>query len=159
MDHLYRDAAVAYESGIDLAFKNTLSHPIIIHQEVDYLGAGKITFEIFGHPDDRVNVEIGNAYSWIGGGSPTYVVDTSLAPGTEVVEDAGVNGLTQRAWRVWLDNEGIEIRIENLTSDRVSPVGAYIRHNPSGDGASGGTEESVVIDEVVDKPPPSSGAF
>ncbi len=130
-----RDATVAY-GAVDIRFRNTLDHPIILHQIVDHLSAGTITFEIFGHPDDRVNVEIGNAYSWIGRTDPTYVVDRSLAQGQEVVEDSGVSGIHQRAWRTWYDDAGNELYTEDLSNDVVRPVGAYIRHNPADDGTT-----------------------
>jgi len=127
-----RDATVAY-GAVDLKFSNTLDHPIIIHQEVDRLSAGTITFVIYGHPDDRVRVEIGNAYSWIPRtqSMTTYILDTSLAPGQEVVEDEGVSGVYQRAWRTWFDEAGNETRTEQLSSDRIAPVGALIRYNPA----------------------------
>jgi len=130
-----RDATVAW-GAVDLKFKNNLTHPIIIHQVVDYLGAGTITFEIFGHPDDRVHVEIGNAYSWIGRpeSTTTYIIDTSLAPGEEVVEDRGVSGIHQRAWRTWFDDAGNELYTEDLSNDNIRPVGAVIRHNPGPSG-------------------------
>ncbi len=127
-----RDATVAWGS-VDLKFRNSLKHPIILHQIVDRHDAGTIVVEIFGHPDDRVYVEIGNAYSWImrTDSMTTYVVDTSLDPGEEVVEDSGVNGLYQRAWRTWFDDKGNELYVEELSRDHVRPVGAYIRHNPA----------------------------
>jgi len=128
-----RDATVAY-GAVDLKFVNTLDHPIILHQEVDHTGAGTITFEIFGHPDDRVNVEVTNAYSWIGRDPSldTYVVDTSLAPGEEVVEDAGTSGIYQRAWRTWYDENGTELYTEEVSTDRIRPIGRLVRHNPAG---------------------------
>lgn len=127
-----RDATVAW-GAVDLKFRNDLDHPIILHQEVDRTSAGTITFEIFGHPDDRVYVEIGNAYSWIGRteSMTTYIVDTSLAPGEEVVEDSGTSGIHQRAWRIWYDEDGNELYTEELNIDVIRPVGALIRHNPS----------------------------
>ena len=127
-----RDATVAW-GAVDLKFRNNLDHPIILHQEVDRTSAGTITFEIFGHPRDRVYVEIGNAYSWIGRteSMTTYIVDTSLAPGEEVVEDSGTSGIHQRAWRVWYDEDGNELYTEELSNDIIRPVGALIRHNPA----------------------------
>ena len=127
-----RDATVAYDSAVDLRFRNNLAHPIILNSIVDYTGAGTITFEIFGNPDDRVNVEITNAYSWLGRVDPTYIDDSSLAPGEEVVEDEGTNGVYQRAWRTWYDDEGNEIRTEEVSNDRIRSIGALIRRNPSG---------------------------
>jgi vancomycin resistance protein YoaR len=168
-----RDATVAY-GAVDLKFRNTLDHPIIIHQVVDHLGAGTITFEIFGNPDDRVNVDIGNAYSWIGRTEPQYVIDTSLAPGQEVVEDSGVNGIHQRAWRTWFDDAGNELFTEDLSNDVVRPVGAYIRHNPvdggttpdelRGSSSSGSSQPSdpAPSEPKPDEPPPEPedpGAF
>lgn len=127
-----RDATVAYETAVDLKFRNNLAHPVIINSVVDYTGAGTITYEIFGHPDDRVNVEITNSYSWLGRTNPTYVIDESLVPGEEVVEDSGTNGIYQRAWRTWFDDDGNEIRTEEVSNDRVRSIASLIRHNPSG---------------------------
>jgi len=126
-----RDATVAY-GAVDLKMKNTLNHPVVLHQIVNRETAGTITFEIFGHPDDRVNVEIGNAYSWIARteSMTQYEIDLSLDACEEVVEDNGVNGLRQRTWRIWYDGAGTEILYEELTNDNVRPVGAFIRHNP-----------------------------
>ena len=137
-----RDATVAENPPVDFKFRNSLNHPIILHQSVDVHQAGTITFEIFGHPDDRVHVEIGNAYSWIARteSMTAYIVDRSLAPGEEVVEDAGVNGIVQRAWRTWFDEDGNELYTEQSSYDRLRPVGALIRHNPDG----------------IEKPPPST---
>jgi len=148
-----RDATVAYGS-VDLKMRSTLAHPVIIHQVVDRHNAGTITFELFGHPDDHVNVEIGNAYSFIGRSDSMtkYVIDTSLEPCEEVVEDAGVNGISQRTWRIWYDEAGNEIRREDLTSDHVRPVGAFIRHNPC-DGAPPPSSESP--SEPPTETPPS----
>jgi len=152
-----QDAAVAYDSGVDLKFKNVLSHAIVLHQEVDRRG-GKITFTIFGNPGDHVNVVIHNAYSWIprSDSSTTYIVDTSLAPGREVIDDEGCNGLHQRAWRVWYDAQGNEVRTEELSSDTIAPVGRIIRHNPapgSGNGEATGGSESETEDGGPDQPP------
>ncbi len=152
-----RDATVAYGS-VDLKFRNTLKHAIIIHQEVDRHKAGTIRFAIFGHPDDRVNVKITNAYSWVGRteSMDTYVVDTSLAPGSRVVDDDGVNGIFQRAWRTWYDSAGNEVRTEEISSDHIRPIGALIRYNPGPDGESGiGTGENPApADEPSEEPSP-----
>jgi vancomycin resistance protein YoaR len=147
-----RDAAVAYDSGVDLKFKNTRSHPVIIHQEVE---GGTITFEIFGHPDDRVNVSIGNAYSWIGrsASSTTYVLDTSLRPGHQSVDDSGCNGIVQRAWRNWYDEAGNKVKEEPLSSDRVSPIGALIRYNPA-PGTTGPPVAETPSQETPSEPAP-----
>ena len=104
-----QDAATAYDGGVDLKFKNTLAHPIILHQAVELHG-GKITFEIFGNPADRVKIAIHNAYSWVSrtDGMDTVTIDQSLAAGQEVVDDSGCNGINQRVWRVWLDDDGKE---------------------------------------------------
>jgi len=156
-----RDAAVAYDSHVDLKFKNTLNHPVIIHQSVDRHKAGTITFEFYGHPSDRVNVKIGNAYSWIPrtDSMTTYIDDLSLDPGKEVVEDEGVNGIVQRAWRIWLDENGVEIKRENLSSDRIRPVGALIRRNPNT--PDGFSENSTTVPGDSNEPSPESppGAF
>jgi vancomycin resistance protein YoaR len=153
-----RDATVAYDSEVDLKIKNTLDHAVILHQEVDRQNAGTITFTIFGNPEDRAHVEIGNAYSWIGRGEPEYVIDRSLAPGEEVVEDEGVTGISQRAWRTWFDDAGNELYTEQLSSDRVRPVGAYIRHNPAEPTNEwvhpNEVRESIRNDEEVPETPP-----
>ncbi len=148
-----RDATIAYGS-VDLKFRNTLNHPIILHQEVDRHNNGTITFEIYGHPDDRVYVEIGNSYSWIGrsDNSTSYIVDASLAPGEEVVVDAGTSGIHQRAWRTWCDPEGNELYTEQLSNDRVRPIGALIRHNPL-EGAETPPAEIEEVTSPDDKPP------
>jgi len=152
-----RDATVAW-GAVDLKFRNNLDHPIILHQEVDRTSSGTITFEIFGHPDDRVYVEIGNAYSWIGRteSMTTYIVDTSLAPGEEVVEDSGTSGIHQRAWRIWYDEEGNELYREDLNNDIIRPVGALIRHNPESGAAPFPSEPSEQEEEPTgpDEPPP-----
>jgi vancomycin resistance protein YoaR len=153
-----RDATVAYCS-VDLKFKNTLEHPIILHQSVDRHSAGTITFEIYGHPDDRVHVEIGNAYSWLGRSesSTTYIIDRSLAPGAEVVEDEGTNGISQRCWRTWFDDAGNELYTEQISSDHVRSIGRLIRHNPDGSGESSGNEaspEGSSGEAPAEEPPP-----
>ncbi len=151
-----RDATVAYGS-VDLKFRNTLDHPIILHQEVDRHETGEITYQIYGHPDDRVNVEIGNSYSWIGraADSDTYIIDLSLAPGEEIIEDAGTTGIHQRAWRVWYDSDGNELYTEQLSNDRVRPIGRLVRHNPDGINEDwlDPPPESVSTDISTEEPP------
>ncbi|MCX6646642.1 MAG: VanW family protein [bacterium] len=126
-----RDATVAYDTGVDLKFRNNLAHAIILNSIVDYTGAGTITFEIFGHPDDRVNVEITNSFSWLGRADPVYISDSSLDPGEEVVEDEGTNGVYQQAWRSWYDADGNKIKTEQISNDRIRSIGALIRRSPS----------------------------
>ncbi|HDS30497.1 MAG TPA: hypothetical protein ENN67_05570, partial [Firmicutes bacterium] len=160
-----RDATVAY-GAVDLRFKNTLEHPIILHQRVDRHSAGTITFVIYGHPDDRVHVEIGNAYSWVARqeSSTRYVIDRSLAPGTQVVEDEGTNGIIQRCWRTWFDDEGNELYTEQISHDNVRPVGKLIRHNPDGAAETSPSTPSTPSapsqpERVTPEEEPPSGVF
>jgi vancomycin resistance protein YoaR len=149
-----QDAAVAYDSGVDFKFKNSLKHAIIINPIVDASG-GHLTFEIFGNPEDRVKVAIHNAYTLIPrpDSSTRYIVDTSLAPGKEVVEDGGCNGIDQRAWRVWFDSEGNEVRTEQLSKDHLNPIGKVIRHNPSAVVPEGNPETPAPPVDNPDSPP------
>lgn len=146
-----QDAAVAYDSNIDLKFKNTLKNAVILHQKVDIKG-GKIVFEIYGNPEDRVKVLIKNSYSWIKrlDSSTQYIIDPSLPPGKEIVEDEGCNGIIQKVWRVWYDEQGYEVRTEELSSDRLAPLGKIIRHNPSVDSSSQPSGEIQNAPEVTD---------
>jgi len=127
-----RDATVNYDSKVDLRFTNVLDHPVVIWSRWD-IEEGWLTFEIYGHTDDRKEIEITNSYStiWRTESMDEYVIDRSLAPGEEVVDDKGTNGVRARTVRHYIQPDGTRIS-EELYYDVIPAMGRIIRHNPSG---------------------------
>ena len=136
-----RDATVNYTSGVDFRFTNVLKHPVVIWSRSD-TKAGWLTFEIFGNPDDRQNIEITNSYTRIirDPSAEERIIDPSLPPGKEVVEDKGTNGIRVRTWRHFIQPDGTRIT-EDLFYDVIAPVSRIIRYNP-GTGGNMGTSVS-----------------
>ena len=125
-----RDATVNYTSGVDFRFTNVLKHSVVVWSRSD-TKAGRLTFEVFGNPEDRQNIEITNSYTRImrDASAEQRIIDRALAPGKEVVEDKGTNGIRVRTWRHFIQPDGSR-RTEELFYDVIAPVSRIVRYNP-----------------------------
>jgi vancomycin resistance protein YoaR len=153
-----RDATVNYTSGVDFRFTNVLKHPVMIWSRSD-TKAGWLTFEIFGNPDDRQNIEITNSYTRIirDPSAEERIIDRSLPPGKEVVEDKGTNGIRVRTWRHFIQPDGTRIT-EDLFYDVIAPVSRIIRYNPD-TGGNMGTSVSKSDPKKTEPLPPGEVYF
>ncbi len=125
-----RDATVNYNSRVDLKFTNTFEHPVVIWPRYD-IKKGWLTFDIYGDPSDKKEIEITNSYTTIyrTESMDKWIVDESLAPGVEKVDDSGTNGVRVRTWRRTTLPDG-SIDVEDLFYDVIPPMGRIIRYNP-----------------------------
>ena len=60
-----------------------------------------------------------------------YIIDHSLAPGEEVVDDKGTNGVRARTFRHYIQPDGTRIS-EELFYDVIPAMGRIVRYNHSG---------------------------
>jgi vancomycin resistance protein YoaR len=129
-----RDATVNYDSKVDFKFTNILKNPVVIWSRSD-IKAGWVTFDIFGYPEDRQQIEVTNAYTriWRDTDKDEYIIDRSLAPGQEVEDDEGTNGIRVQTWRHFIQPDGSRIT-EELFYDVISPVSRIVRYNPDSSG-------------------------
>jgi vancomycin resistance protein YoaR len=127
-----QDATVNYDSRVDLSFTNPFNHPVIIWPRYD-IEEGWLTFDIYGHENDRREIEITNSYSYIGRTPEmdTYIVDKSLTPGEEKIEDEGTNGVRARTWRHIIQPDGSRIT-EDLFYDVIPAMGRIVIQGPGG---------------------------
>jgi len=114
-----RDATVSY-GGIDFKFENTATHPIYISTQV---GRGRLTIRIWGHPDDKKEVELVSS----GGKSIIHQVitrpDSSLPVGKRVVARKGRSGYRVTTIRV--------IRVRDGSKRREVISNDYYRARPT----------------------------
>ncbi|MFH1676552.1 MAG: VanW family protein, partial [bacterium] len=131
-----RDATVNYDSKVDLKFTNTLDHPIVIWPRYN-VEEGWLQFDIFGHPDDKKEIEITNSYTriWRDTSKDEFILDPKLAPGKEVEDDTGTHGIRVQTWRHFIQPDGSKIT-EKLFYDVIKPVSRVVRYNPGPDGMS-----------------------
>jgi len=154
-----RDATVNYDSNVDLKFTNDLDHPVVIWSRWD-IEEGWLTFDIYGHKEDRREIEITNAYSTIyrSPGMDTYLADNSLAPGEEKIEDKGTNGVRARTWRHFIQLDGTRIT-EELFYDVIPAMGRIVIHNPSGGSGISVTASSSATEEPSEESSPGEIFF
>jgi len=117
-----RDATVV-DGVIDFRFKNRLTHPVAIDAKVS---GGRVTVHIYGHPEDKTQVQIltGNR-STVGAGMKT-VSDSRLPKGRRVVEESARSGVRVTVTRV-VKKEGQEARKEVISRDYYRPFDGVVR--------------------------------
>lgn len=117
-----RDATVV-DGVIDFRFKNRLAHPVAIDAKV--IG-GRVTVNVYGHPEDKTQVEIltGNR-STVGAGMKT-ISDPKLPKGRRVVEESSRSGIRVTVTRV-VKKDGQEPRKEVVSRDYYRPFDGVVR--------------------------------
>lgn len=117
-----RDATVV-DGAIDFRFKNTFKHPVAIDAKVD---GRKVVFNIYGHPEDRREVEIQTSgFGRIGAGVRT-VSDSRLGAGRRVVEKRAMDGRRVTVTRI-VKKEGQVVRQEVISRDYYRPIPGVVR--------------------------------
>lgn len=90
------DATIEYGSA-DLVFRNQYDFPILIKS---YYEPGRIYFEIWGDTEVKnYEVTLYNEFLYSIPYSTTYINDSSLAPGTQVVDRPGITGSAYEAYK------------------------------------------------------------
>lgn len=117
-----RDATVV-DGVVDFRFKNRLTHPVAIDSKV---AGGRVTVNIYGHPEDRSQVEIltGNR-STVSAGMKT-VSDPKLPKGRRVVEESARSGVRVTVTRI-VKKDGQEARKEVVSRDFYRPFAGVVR--------------------------------
>jgi vancomycin resistance protein YoaR len=117
-----RDATVV-DGVVDFRFKNRLAHPVAIDAKV--IG-GRVAVNIYGHPEDKTQVEIltGNR-STVGAGMKT-VSDPKLPKGRRVVEESARSGIRVTVTRI-VKKDGQEPRKEVVSRDFYRPFDGVVR--------------------------------
>lgn len=93
---LGRDATVDW-GEIDFKFRNSNATPIAICTQID---PGSLTFRIFGQAVAGRSIRIDrSAVSYIPR-TTQYITNRKLAPGKQVVQDSGRDGMKIKTWRV-----------------------------------------------------------
>ena len=119
-----RDAAVSDGEG-DFRFRNSRNMPIKVMSRVEN---GEVIVEIYGIKEDMDKYEI-EIYSYQTGTiwyQTTYKNDSSLAPGSQVIERYGANGATSVTYKRTKLNGEI-IKEELISEDYYSPMNQIIR--------------------------------
>ncbi|MFN3652399.1 MAG: VanW family protein [Armatimonadota bacterium] len=117
-----RDATVV-DGVIDFRFQNPLPHPVAL--DVRVVGR-KVVTAIYGHPDDRVEVELTSGpVTRVPAGART-LSDSRLPRGQRVVQRRAVDGRRVTISRV-VRRQGAEVRREVVTRDYYRPFPAEIR--------------------------------
>ncbi|HEU4752356.1 MAG TPA: VanW family protein, partial [Armatimonadota bacterium] len=132
-----RDATVV-DGAIDFKFKNPLEHPIAIDAKVS---RGRVLISVYGHPDDRRQVEI--VRSGISRLEPSVrtVSDPRLPRGRRVVEKKAQGGQRVTVTRV-VKKDGQVLRREVVSRDYYRPFAGIVRvgtgsaPRPAGSGSS-----------------------
>lgn len=121
-----KDATVVY--GVkDFQFKNSRNYPIKIEGSV---ASGIVTFKIHGIKEEvEYEVKIVPYTTSTIPYTTQTITDTSLAPGEQVVEQAGHAGCKVTTYKqLWLN--GTMVSNELLSNDTYSPMQAIIRVGP-----------------------------
>ena len=123
---LGKDAAVNWNNQ-DFKFKNTSLYPVYI---VATLGKDKkVNFSIYGKLlDDGVTIKIASKRTGVvNPGADQIIVDSSLAPGEQVVVEKARKGYSAETYRVYYDANGKEIDRQRLFKSVYRSAGAVIR--------------------------------
>jgi vancomycin resistance protein YoaR len=117
-----RDATVV-DGAIDFRFKNRLAHPVAIDAKVV---GGRVVMSLYGHPDDKREVEIVSSHvSRIPAGMKT-VSDPRLARGRRIVEERAKIGRRVTVSRV-VKKDGTVLRNEVISHDYYRPFDGVVR--------------------------------
>ena len=117
-----RDATVV-DGAIDFRFKNRLEHPVAIDAKVT---RGRVIFNLYGHPDDKREVEIlRSGISEIPSKVET-VSDAKLPKGRRVTEKKAMSGHRVTVTRV-VKKDGELVRREVISRDYYRPVTGTVR--------------------------------
>lgn len=117
-----RDATVV-DRAIDFKFKNRLEHPIAIDAKV---AGRRVVFSIYGHPDDKRQVEIATSGVSRVGASVRTVSDARLPKGRRVVEKAAKDGRRVTVTRI-VKKDGAVIRREVVSRDYYRSFPGVVR--------------------------------
>lgn len=132
-----RDATVL-DRLIDLRFRNTLDHPIVIHSRVE---GDRLTVVIWGHPSDRRAVDVRTRVIeelpapvvWEDGTPADELADEFAAgrtvAGVEVVEP-GRPGYVVEVERVYYGPDGKIVQVEKVSRDVYLPEPRKVRRLP-----------------------------
>lgn len=120
-----RDATVSWGS-VDFKFKNNRQYPIKIESVAE---DGVVTVNIYGiKQEDDAIVVIDSKVTNIIESKTEYQVDTSLAPGEEVVSQNGENGCTSECYKTVLKN-GIIMSKTLISQDTYNALPTIIKRN------------------------------
>jgi vancomycin resistance protein YoaR len=117
-----RDATVV-DGAIDFQFKNRLERPIAVGAT---LVRGRLVVSIFGHPDDRKEVEIVRSGISSVGTSVRTVSDPRLVRGRRVVERRAQSGRRVTVTRI-VKRDGQVLRKEVVSRDYYRPFPGVVR--------------------------------
>lgn len=93
---LGRDATVDW-GAIDFKFRNNNPTPIAICTQID---PGSLTFRIFGQAVSGRSIRIDRSSITYIPRTTRYITNRKLAPGKQVVQDSGREGMKIKTWRV-----------------------------------------------------------
>lgn len=121
-----RDATVVY--GLtDFKFKNTRKYPIKIISSVQN---GIATMEIYGIKEEKeYDITFNTTTIATLPFSTQYIEDSSLAPGEEVVEQGGANGIQTETYITRTLN-GVVVSTDLLSKDTYTPMQRIVRIGP-----------------------------
>lgn len=121
-----RDATVVY-GVIDFKFKNTRTYPIKIEGSV---GSGVAEFNIYGIKEEtEYSVDLSPIVTASIPYTTQYIPDATLAPGQQVVVQAGGNGCKVTTYKeTKLDGKFVSREI--ISTDTYQPMKAIIRVGP-----------------------------
>lgn len=121
-----RDATVVY-GVIDFKFKNTRTYPIKIEGSV---GSGVAEFNIYGIKEEiEYSVDLAPVVTASIPYTTQYIPDATLAPGQQVVVQAGGNGCKVTTYKeTKLDGKFVSKEI--ISTDTYQPMKAIIRVGP-----------------------------
>ncbi len=120
-----RDATVYY-GQLDMRFKNTLSHALMVMGEVK---AAKLTFWILGHREDQAKVSLRRTNLVTLPYARKEFLDPSLAAGTEKVEVKGRYGKKVTLWRIVTTRSG-DRQEQRLHTDTYRPQNEIVKVGP-----------------------------
>ncbi len=148
------DATVVYGS-IDFKFQNSLQNPIKIKA---FASNGVMTVEIWGTKENNNTVELTTEYLGSYARGVKYEYNENLAPGEEVVTQAGYDGLKVRAYRIVKDENGTVLRTDNLGVSNYVPLAKTIETSDLGLVETGiPTENPEENPEATPSPAPGEG--
>jgi vancomycin resistance protein YoaR len=117
-----RDATVV-DGSIDFRFKNRLAHPVAIDAKV---ATGRVAFHLYGHPDDKRQVEIVRSGISVIPTKTETVSDAKLPKGRRVTEIKPMAGHRVTVTRV-VKKDGEVLRREVISHDYYRPVTGTVR--------------------------------
>ncbi len=148
-----RDATVVY-GAIDFKFKNTREYPIKINSSVS---GGVATFTIKGiKQETEYDVKIFTNVAQVIPFSEELEEDSSIAPGTKTVVQAGHNGSKVNSYRALYLN-GKEISRELLATDTYKVMNRIVKV-PVGTSAETTTPEAIIEQVTGTKPTEETSA-